>query len=260
MTQNAVHLELKRMVVERGKYAHSMQGKVPVELKGAKDTVTGVDKENGAAIRDALRKIDPTLSFLDEEAGTLSGTGHVLIITDPLDATTNFTLGRYEYAVMGAALENNEVVYAVITVPAHGEVFTAEKGKGAFLNDKPIRVREPASLAEAVISCNRSNYPNDQAIEFGLGILRILAKNARSWRNFGTAGYEYADVACGRLDGIITPIAESVHVAGYLIMEEAGARVTDEVGNRSTLTSKMIVAAHPNIHDELLKIVQSICQ
>ena len=105
-------------------------------------------------------------------------------------------MGRREFSIMGAVLEDSLPQYAAIYVPATNELFEAEKGRGAFLNNRPIRVRMPASLSEAVISCNRSNYPDDTSLEFGLQIIRLLRKRARSWRNIGTAGCEYTDVAC----------------------------------------------------------------
>lgn len=255
ITQNKLHRALKSAVITAGICARGEQRTITAEVKGAKDTVTRVDRENGAGIKEFLLKVDPTLSFLDEEQGA-SGSGRILVVTDPIDATTNFILGRREFSIMGAILEDGIPQYAVIDVPATGETFEAVKGEGAFLNNIKISVRIPGSLAEAVISCNRSNYPSDASLEFGLRIIRLLAKQARSWRNLGTAGCEYSDVACGKLDGIITPIAEAVHIAGYLIMEEAGARVTDGLGVIATLDSKEIVASHPAIHDALLRIAQ----
>ncbi len=247
---------------QAGQNALAKQPTVRAKRKGAKDIVTAVDHENEANIRKALRKVDPSISFLGEEGGLHTGSGVTLAVVDPLDATTNYARLRKEFSIMGAILEGGVVQFAAIMLPAFDELIVAERDNGAFLLTPmadPVRlsVSTPDSLADAVISCNRSNYPEGK-ITLGLNILKRLMRSALSWRNLGTAGFEYSDVARGRLDGIVTPIAEAVHIAGYLVMEEAGARVTDERGNHYSLESKAIVAASPRVHDELLRMLEGI--
>ncbi len=260
--KNQLHVALVNAVRNAGTHAIVNRRIASVERKGHRDIVTRVDRENEAGIKDALRKVDPHISFLGEEGGIdrsgvlLVTDPQVLAVVDPLDATVNFALGRKEFSVMAAILEDGIVKFAVISIPAFNELFIAERGKGAFLNDERITVSAVSVLSDAVISCNRSNYRTEADMQVGLRIIAGLMKHARSWRNFGTTGFEYTDVARGRLDGIITPIAEAVHVAGYLMMEEAGARVTDENGNATGLDSKMIVAAPAAIHEALLRMVQ----
>ena len=259
---NKLHNALLHAVMLAGANAVQKQKTTRAEAKGHRDIVTEVDRENESRIKDALTKVDPQISFLGEESGARKGTSGVLVVVDPLDATTNFALGRSEFSVMGAILEDGIAKFAVICVPATYETFSAEKGGGAFLHNthdkEPIRVNTLAKLSDAVISFNRSNFPPptffgaDPAM-VALRMLGGIIKHARSYRNFGTAGFEYADVARGRLDGVVTPIAEAVHVAGYLIMEEAGARVTDIEGKPYKLDSKTIVASCQEIHEQLLR-------
>ncbi len=261
MKTNPLQFALIQAIASAGANAHMRQAGVKVARKGTgKDTVTIVDGENERNIKRELRKVDPRISFIGEETRKLKGTGTTLVVVDPLDATTNFGLGRKEFTVMGQIFEDGKPTFAVISVPVFGELLIAKKDHGVIrrtkAGDERIQISEPASLAEAVISCNRSNYPDEASMQLGLRIIEMLMRNARSWRNFGTAGYEYTEVARGRLDGVVTPIAEAVHAAGHFMMQEAGATVTDEQGRPWALDSRMIVAAHPRIHDALLRGVE----
>ena len=260
---NRLHTALLNAVILAGANAVQKQKTARAEAKGQhKDVVTAIDRENEGRIRDVLRKIEPDISFLGEEEGLQTGKGKLLAVVDPLDATTNYALGRPEFSVIGAIVEDGIVEFGAICVPATYETFSAERGAGAFLHTihgkTPVRVNKLAALSDAVISFNRSNFPPptfagpDPAM-VALRMLGGIIKHARSYRNFGTAGFEYVDVARGRLDGVVTPIAEAVHVAGYLIMEEAGAKVTDLNGKPYALDSKTIVASCPEIHEQLLR-------
>ena len=247
-------------VREAGSNALAKQREIRIEDKGNRDIVTAVDKENGARIRRELLDLEPQISFLGEDTEEYKGSRNVLVVVDPLDATVNYSMGMKQFSIMAAVLEADVPVFGVIYLPAFDEMITAEKGNGAWLNDGIKKTRLTVSqvddLAKAIVSCNRSNYPDEQSMQTTLDIITGLMQGTRTWRNSGTAGYEYAQLARGELHGIVTPLAEGVHIAGYLIMEEAGARVTDNYGNPYGLKSERIVAAHPDIQPKLLKLVE----
>lgn len=248
---------LYQAVVEAGHYARTSWSRHrSVDSKSPKDLVTHIDKTNERRIREAVRRADPAVGFYGEETGGDSSSSRFVIV-DPLDATTNYILGLKLYSVMAALIEYMRLQYSVITLPEFDEVYVASLGDGATMNNRKIQVSSVDRLSKATISCNRSNYPDD-LMPKGLELIQRLMLNALSWRNFGTAGVEYAWVASGKLDGIITPLAEPVHAAGYLLMQEAGAKVTDHLGNPITLESKTVVAANPRLHEQLLELVRGV--
>ncbi len=227
------------------------------KFKSARDLVTTVDKENERLIIKNVRLFDRSISVWGEEGGKDTRDTSRIVIIDPLDATTNFAKGIVFYSIMAVYYENGVPEYAIIYLPRFDEIFTAERGKGAFLNDNRIRTSQVAELSQAVISCNRSNYP-PELVPVGERLISALLKpgNSLSWRNFGTAGVEYSYTSAGIIDAVVTPLAEAVHAAGYLVMQEAGCKVTDHLGRPINLESPSVVAANPALHEKLLGLVQ----
>ena len=223
--------------------------------KGARDLVTETDKRNEQLIVRAVRNVDPLISVWGEEYGKDSRGPSRLLVIDPLDATTNFARKIELYSIMVALFEEGVPKLGIVHLPETGEMFLAEAGKGTRIDGRRIQVTQRRELSDAVISVNRSNYPED-LIPAGLSVIELLMRNALSWRNFGTAGVEYAYVASGKLDGVVTPLAEAVHAAGYLIMQEAGAKVTDHRGRPISLESETVVAANPELHEQLVDLVK----
>ena len=253
----ALRNALYRAVVQAGHHARtSWRRNLSTDLKSPKDLVTQVDKTNERRIREAVRRADQTIGFYGEETGGDRSSPRFVSV-DPLDATTNYILGLPLYSVMAALIEAGAMEYSVTSIPELSEVYVASLGGGATMNNRKIHVGQVDRLSAATISCNRSNYPDD-LMPKGLEIIERLMRHALSWRNFGTAGVEYAWVASGKLDGIINPLAEPVHAAGYLLMQEAGAKVTDHLGDPITLDSKTVVAANPRLHEQLLELVRGV--
>ncbi|MBI2079199.1 inositol monophosphatase [Candidatus Micrarchaeota archaeon] len=245
---DAAYLAGREAIAAKGRVIH-------VDLKGAKDLVTDVDRSGEERFRYVVRRVDPKISFWGEEGGKdLKDSGRIVIV-DPLDATTNFLLGFPLWSIIAAYQEEGRLKFGLIYIPELGQLFTAEAGEGAFLNRERLSVRTTNSLASAVVSCNRSNYP-DGLIQTGTRLIELLIRKAFSWRNMGTAGVEYAWTASGKFDGVITPLAEAVHAAGYLIMQEAGAKVTDHLGNPISLDSPSVVAANSILHEQLLDLAR----
>lgn len=223
--------------------------------KSKNDLVTITDCENEKKIIDAVRKIDPHISIWGEETGKSIRDADRCVIVDPLDATTNFVKGLDFYSIIAAVQEEGVLKFGVIYLPATRQLFTAELGNGAKMNGRLIHASEAGRLKDAVISFNRSSFPVE-LVEKSSGMLQLLMKKVLSWRNLGTAGFEYSLVAKGALDGVVTPMAEAVHAAGYLLMSEAGAKVTDMGGKPISLESETLVAANPKLHGKLLALAQ----
>lgn len=231
--------------------------KVLAVEKAPRDFVTEADKQSEARIIGSLRKAFPNSTILGEESGLDRRDSEIQFIIDPLDATTNFMLGSPEWSIMVAATYRGNLVAAVILLPVMGELFTARLGEGAFLNRRRIRIAQVDNLDGAVVSLNRSNFPSEILGPSAEAFRRIIT-NCKSFRDLGTAGVEYSRLASGVLHGIVTPIGEEVHSAGYLLMSEAGAFVTDISGQPIAPNSKTVVAASPILHPKLLGMLDGL--
>lgn len=237
-----------KFVLERQAMPKRMQEKT------AKDFVTEVDEQAERMLIDAIRKEIPDASFFAEESGE-SGTGKYTFVIDPIDGTTNYIHDLPLFDIAVAVLEEGKPLLAVVHFPALGDLFVAENGQGAHLNGKRIRVADVGSLGEAMVLFTRSQYPPPIVAE-SHRILGELIRESLTLRIFGTGCLDYCYVARGSFAATITPLAEPFHMAGYLIMEEAGAKVTDFDGAPYSLDSETILAANPVLHEKLLDLVR----
>src|SRR5580704_1472260 len=166
-----------------------------VSLKGPRNFVTAADRR-----AEELNKARPAYGFLGEEGGTRDGAdkSHRWIV-DPLDGTTNFLHGIPHFAVSIALERNGAIVAGVVSNPANDELFVAERGKGAFLNDKRIRVAARQRLADAVVACGLPHYGRG---DLALARHEIAAaqQHFAGLRRYGAATLDLAWVAAGRLD------------------------------------------------------------
>jgi len=224
-----------------------------IREKSHRDFVTEVDEEIEKIIITHIRERLPNSKFYGEETGR-QGEGKYLFVIDPIDATTNYIKGIPFFDVSISVYEENKNILGVIACPILGEIYIAERGKGAYLNGDRIHVSDVRDLSKAVVGYNRSSHPLE-IIESSKLILSKILDNAATLRIFGTGGLDYCYLARGCLDVCITPLAEPFHSAGYIIMEEAGAKVTDYQGKPHDLESTTIVSANPILHSQVLKIV-----
>jgi myo-inositol-1(or 4)-monophosphatase len=227
---------------------------VTVREKVANDFVTEVDQEAERAIIETLLRAYPDHSILAEESGA-SGRSEYQWIIDPLDGTTNFLHGFPQYAVSIALSHRGVITQAVVYDPVRNDLFTASRGRGAFLNDTRIRVSKRTQLKTSLIG---TGFPFRQLehLDTYLAMLRDMMKSTSGVRRPGAAALDLAYVAAGRLDGFwelglsIWDIA-----AGALLITEAGGLIGDLEGEDRYLHSGNVVAGNPKVFVELLKLL-----
>jgi myo-inositol-1(or 4)-monophosphatase len=231
--------------------------KLQVSLKGPANFVTAADRRAEETLYQELGKARPGYGFLGEEGGAREGTdqSHRWIV-DPLDGTTNFLHGIPQFAISIALEREGAVVAGVIYNPANEEMFVAEKGKGAFMNDHRIRVASRKRLNEAVIACGLPHYGRPG---FALGHKETGAvqQQVAGLRRFGAAALDLAWVAAGRLDAYWErEIKPWDMAAGLLLVREAGGYVSDCDGADDMFAKGNIAAGNEAIHKELLRALK----
>ncbi|HLJ64770.1 MAG TPA: inositol monophosphatase family protein [Stellaceae bacterium] len=232
-----------------------------VSVKGPGEFVTAGDLRAERVLRTELAKARPDWGFLLEESGVVEGTDpHHRFIIDPLDGTTNFMHGIPHFAISIALERDNEIVAGVIYEPIRDEMFWAEKGAGAFLNDRRLRVSARRALTDAVIGTGIPfrERGDHQAYLATLGA--VMAATA-GVRRFGAASLDLAYVAAGRLDGFWEFGLQPWDIAaGIILVREAGGYVTDPAGGHGMLASGDILAANDHLHLPLARLVKPVPQ
>jgi len=220
-----------------------------VRLKSAKDPVTDVDTAAERCIRRLLRRHFPAIGFLGEEGSAWDGPDGRWIV-DPLDGTIAFVTDLPLYSVLIALERDGVICSSVIYIPRLRELFVAERGRGAWLNGRRIRVSPRRRLVECVIALwHDDSVWGDRALRERIAALALRVRNVRI---FG-AGYALASVAAGRLDAYWEQSAKPWDVAaGALLVEEAGGRVTDDSGRPLDLTQPTILASNGQIHRRMV--------
>jgi len=222
-----------------------------VSIKGPGDFVSAADHRADKTLITELRKARPTYAFLTEESGTLEGTDSAnRWIIDPLDGTTNFLHGLPVFAVSLGLEREGQLVAGVIYNPILNELYTVERGSGAFLNDKRLRVAGRKEMGDAVISTGCG--PKLRTDEAYLGEYRRLLSVAAGVRGTGSAAMDLAWVASGRLDGYWHHGLSPWDIAaGILLVREAGGRVTDAEGGDRMFATGSVVAGNETIQGKL---------
>ncbi len=227
-----------------------------VEYKGEINLVTEVDKACEELVVAMIREAFPDHDVLAEENDyTTTGAGCKWII-DPLDGTTNYAHGFPWFAVSIALEVRGEVQLGVIYHPMRDELFTAVKGKRAFLNGWPLHVSRREPLKNALLA---TGFPYDRTRdnENNFAHFEDFQMAARAVRRFGAAALDLAYVAAGRLDGYWECKLKPWDVAaGKLLVEEAGGRVTNHLGKEYSVYDHRIVASNSLIHDEMLGVLK----
>ena len=226
-----------------------------VSLKGPGDFVSQADRKAEKIIQDELMTSRPTYGFLGEESEEIKGTdGAHRWIVDPLDGTTNFLHGIPIFGVSIALERNNEIVAGVIYNPAMDELYTAERGGGAFLNDRRLRVASRRVLSDAVIGCGVPHLGRGNHGKFLLELRHVMGEVA-GVRRFGSAALDLAYVAAGRLDGYWENDLSAWDIAaGIILVREAGGYVSDFNGGTSILETGTVLAGNEHIHKALLEV------
>ncbi len=225
-----------------------------VSVKGPGDYVSLADKRSEEILVNELRRARPDYSFLTEETGVIEGTDtqHRWII-DPLDGTTNFLHGIPIFATSIALERQGQMVAGVIYNPAMDELYTAERGGGAFLNDRRLRVAGRKTLTDCVIGTGVPHLGRPQHGDF-LVELRNVMGEVSGIRRLGSPALDLAYVAAGRFDGFWeTAIRVWDIAAGLVLIREAGGFATDRDGRQDNLDGASIVAGNELIHKALMK-------
>lgn len=227
---------------------------VNVQQKAANDFVSDVDKEAEQIIIRTLLEAYPDHSILAEESGALGQSEYQWII-DPLDGTTNFLHGFPQYAVSIALAHRNVITQAVIYDPGRNDLFTATRGRGAFLNETRIRVSKRSQLKTSLIGTGFPIKRFDQ-LDAYLGMMKAMIENTAGVRRPGAAALDLAYVAAGRLDGFFELNLNAWDIAaGSLLITEAGGLISDLEGNEGYLTSGHVVAGTPKIFAQMLPLI-----
>ena len=224
-----------------------------VSLKGPGNFVSAADHRAEETLVHELQKARPGYSFLTEESGVIAGTDKTnRWIVDPLDGTTNFLHGIPLFAVSLALEREGQLVAGVIYNPILNELYVAERGQSAFLNDKRMRVAARKKLADAVIATGvpgigRSGHDGV------IAEIRPLMTRAASVRSFGSAAMNLAWVASGRIDGYWDHgLSPWDMAAGIVILRECGGLVSGATGEGDMMETGSIVAGNEAIHAALI--------
>jgi myo-inositol-1(or 4)-monophosphatase len=231
--------------------------RLQVNTKAPNDFVTEVDHAAEAAIIDTLLAAYPGHGILAEESGTTRGardSDYVWII-DPLDGTTNFIHGLPTYAVSIGLAFRDQVQQAVVYDPARNDLFYASKGRGAFLNDKRLRVSKRTRMADSLIG---TGFPFRKGDDFGryLRMFETVMKSCAGVRRPGAAALDLCYVAAGWYDGFFeTGLSPWDVAAGSLLVTEAGGLVGNFTGEAEFLHQREVVAGCPKIYGQLVQML-----
>ncbi|MGA8153409.1 MAG: inositol monophosphatase family protein [Terriglobales bacterium] len=225
--------------------------RVVVEYKGDADLVTVADRQSETMIREFIRKHWPSHDVLGEEEGLRDTGSEYRWYVDPLDGTTNFAHGYPVFCVSLALEHKGTRVAGVIFDPTRDELFAAEQGSGAYLNQQRIQVSKASTLAECLLatgfpSHKRHKNPN-------IFFYHQITLRTHGVRRAGSAALDLCNVACGRFDGFwefnLNPWDTA---AGVLIVQEAGGKVTDFSGGPFQLNSRETLASNGLVHAALM--------
>jgi len=231
-------------------------GGYEVRSKRLNDFVTRVDHAAEEAIIETVRKAYPDHAVLAEESGASTGSAEYQWIIDPLDGTTNFIHGFPQYCVSIGIRHRDALAHGVIYDPVKNELFTASKGRGAFLNDRRIRVSKCIRLSEALVG---TGFPFKEVtrIELYTNQLKQIMQKSAGVRRAGAAALDLAYVACGRLDAFWElGLSAWDMAAGALMIQEAGGLVGDLRGEGGYLELGEIAAATPKVFPSLLEALK----
>ncbi len=233
--------------------ANYFERRVAFELKGEFDLVTEADRASERLVIERLRSHFPTHSIVAEETGAHHGSSEHCWYVDPLDGTTNFAHGFPVFNVTLAYEHLGELACGVVYDPTRQEMFAAERGGGAYLNNRRIRVSGAKRIDDALVATGFPSRKRHESVN--IHFFHQVGMITHGVRRAGSAAIDLAYVACGRFDGFwefgLNPWDMA---AGILMIQEAGGSVSDMKGAPHTLTSANLTATNGAIHAELLAL------
>ncbi|MBI2924064.1 MAG: inositol monophosphatase [Planctomycetes bacterium] len=238
----------------------SPRGRMP-SFKGATDLVTATDRASERAIQHFLARRFPDHGFVGEEGGRRAGAEYRWIV-DPVDGTMNFAHGYPYYDVSVALERDGSVIAGAIADPVTRDLFSAQRGHGAWRNGRRIRVSRRSPLRQCLLATGFSSALLDggarRAVREQFRRFEDFCLCARGVRRPGAAALDLAYVAAGIFDGFWESSLHAWDIAaGVVIVEEAGGRVTDNRGRTIDLFGGEIVASNGRIHAEMLRVIGS---
>ena len=237
--------------------AEYYERRVRFELKGEFDLVTEADRASERLILERLHSHYPSHAVMAEETGSHAGSSEYRWYVDPLDGTTNFAHGFPVFNVTLALERAGELIAGVIFDPTRNELFTAEKGAGAFLNGAPIHVSSATRILDSLVATGFPSRKRHQNVN--VHFYYQLAMISHGVRRAGSAAIDLAYVACGRLDAFwefgLNPWDMA---AGILLVNEAGGASSDMKGNPASLRGPHLLVDNSSIHAEILELFAEI--
>lgn len=240
-----------RAVMAAGKILEKNFGKT-IKFQRKKDLslLTEIDLEADKIITKIIKQNFPSHNIVSEESGGEYGKEFTWLI-DPLDGTTNYTLGFPFFSVSLALLCQEKPILGLVFNPIRKELYFAEKTKGAYLNQKKIKVNNNSNFSEVTLGFSRGTDLTE-----GTKILSRVASYIRTFRFWGSSNLDICQVAAGKLDGYFAVKSPYDVVAGVLIAREAGALATDFKGSEYNRESQNLLVSNGKIHDQLLKLMK----
>jgi myo-inositol-1(or 4)-monophosphatase len=232
-----------------------------VSLKGPANFVTGADRHAEEILREELEHARPGYGFVGEEGGVRAGSdkSHRWIV-DPLDGTLNFLHGIPHFAISIALEREGSIVAGVVYNPVYDELFTAERGKGAYLNDRRLRVAARKRLADAVVACALP-HPSRGDLALTRREHSAVQDKVAGLRRFGAAALDLAWVAAGRVDAYWERNLSPWDIAaGQIMVREAGGMVSGIAGDDDPLKTGHVVCGNEFVHGELVRMLKVLGQ
>ena len=237
---------------------HYFKGVFKIENKSTvNDLVTEVDKHAETAIIDVIKKYYPGHSIISEEVGELIQTSDYDWIIDPIDGTVNFAHAIPICCTSIGVRHKGEMLAGAVYNPIMKELFFAEKGRGAYLNDEKISVSKKSDFKKA---CLVTGFPYKwpKTYEHPIKVFERFIMEGLPVRRLGSAAIDLCWVACGRFDGFWEYNLNPWDIAaGYLIVEEAGGQITNFDGDPYDVYDKETLATNGIIHEDMLKLIRS---
>lgn len=249
--------DIEQIAREAGEVVRNGFGKhLDIQFKtGESNLVTQIDKASELLIVNFVKKNYSSHGILAEEGSNVKGSSDYLWVIDPLDGTTNFAHGLPIFSVSIGVQKNNETIAGVIYDVMKDELYSAEKGSGAFLNGNKINVSKNSILTQSLLVTGFPYDINDNP-EHAFERFTALTKASRGMRRLGSAAVDFCYVARGIFDGFW-----EIHLhpwdmaAGMLIVEEAGGKVTDFESNPTNIYTKKVLATNGLIHKDMIEII-----
>ena len=229
-----------------------------VSKKGPADFVSAADRRAEQVLQAELTRARPDFGFLLEESGAIKGRdGTNRWLVDPLDGTTNFLHGIPHFSISIAHQSGNEILAGIVYEPIRDEMFSAEKGAGAFVNGNRIRVSARRNISEAVLGTGIPFKGRPGHAEF-LGYLEAVTQHVAGVRRFGSAALDLAYVAAGRFDGYWESGLQPWDIgAGMLLVREAGGLVGALTKRGDPLATGDILASNAYLYEAVEKLLKS---